>query len=468
MKLAKIVLAMAALSTTIHAVNATTKEPAKTLQAIGIQYADGSLTAVKYPVYVFAKIGSNPITQLPFGYRTEVKPGDNNNEYVYSHGQAVSLFFYAQDKNTSYFHECEISINKNGQQVTNPNGVANCNGSIVWGSMNNSGYITLRMGASPFVNSPTASLPANTQHYNQVVNRYAEFKNDTKYQEICINSDPDSFGAGNLVALMNQYCTSAIPNHGFFLVSKSDATPVQIKIPNDTMQRSIAYEVVGYKDNNGWQVASYNPKATEHLLYGTKMEYTIYPDAQTNGQGLPSAPQPSDVDVSLVDGFNFGVKMFAFNGINGAVCGNHYNSDYYAKTTPVSAFPSSTTKYLKGIFPQQNKVGIGAYSACSLAHSLYDTKANQGNAKAQAHINLSCCQNMFATKGACDNPQNDHNLNPAYSVDYYGVSPAKSPYVKWVHENSINPYAYAYDDDKGNFNCDPKASYLFDIVSSNI
>jgi len=44
------------------------------------------------------------------------------------------------------------------------------------------------------------------------------------------------------------------------------------------------------------------------------------------------------------------------------------------------------------------------------------------------------------------------------------ISHAELPYVTRIKANSANVYTWQFDDDNGNFSCDPSASFTFEIT----
>jgi hypothetical protein len=221
--------------------------------------------------------------------------------------------------------------------------------------------------------------------------------------------------------------------------------------------KSFSFIMTGYQAKKGDKMTvtgGYNGEGKGHP-YASKFEGTFAP--LTNGFYIDS-----NIDASLVDGFNIGFKMYPDNPTYATyTCLDATDSKqlqcvgYFSKDDPMSTFIPSTSESLSAICNSATGDQHGQEDLMNLVQTDPNTGKFQGcysactNARAtanQAEINHYCCP----TGNSAECRSNGYA--------------ASAKYVTTTHQYSERTYAYSYDDKMGDYGTNGNVNFTVEFI----
>lgn len=272
-------------------------------------------------------------------------------------------------------------------------------------------------------------------------------------------SKPYTFIYGKNQNLCNPSLNQKCPNGGKFMPNSA------FVVSGVQFTKGASFTPVG-------QASGTNPITGKGFTdYGGRFEFTFYPqaspatDSPQTFKGGTLSTGVSTIDMSLVNGYNFGFRLYPNQPTICALAHeengkSHYNM--WQSSNAMSSF-SGDTKYC----PSSQIVKVGAQNVGCQSDGTYASNTNS------PYADQYNCAGAYNTGQTCPPPQSD----PAP----YGYTPAKIPVqpnpwrpysqnlglgVVDAKNNPIllNAYTWAYEDFRGTFTCDGDAeSYTLDI-----
>ncbi len=151
---------------------------------------------------------------------------------------------------------------------------------------------------------------------------------------------------------------------------------------------------------------------------------------------------PTFIDISLVNGFNFGATLSPDQDTVCSISDSEGGVPCFVMVKAnkrIATFPD-TLGILEDLCPPDSVAGgteeLGCYSPC-----FYAKKSGSGDQ------DQMCCSGDFNTPATC-------------------TDPPSQPYVQDVDNNSTRVYSWAYNDWSGTFTCEPTASFTFEITDA--
>lgn len=402
-------------------------------------------SSVNFPVYVYDGTGSQV-------------------GYIYSDKQQAFLGAYSSSSNYNYtlyysdgtnWNSCTVVIT-NGS-VNNGAGGTTCPGAVIkpptssGSSVSNVYYLALGSSAFPTVSSKAPSPAPSAPNY--AAGRRFKFINNTSYANIQIGMVCTQSANPNSTNCSNTENLAQIPQGGsftFVVDQPTDNSPTPLPGLNSFGFHMSAYQKTA---QSSWiTTGGYSAGGTP---YATKIEPTVQP-VTYNSNNLPIPAGPTNLDVSMVDGYNINVKMYP------------KGSKYCTYTVP----PESS-----------NILGAGLYSSNSvLANMLIDTprsvckNSSQLPPGQQGGWNLSVkesggfkgCRSpcSYATKkyGTKSN-QFMQMCCPASSG--YGPTNCPAANTSWVSNlaspQSQSVYRFQYDDAASDYACPADSEFRIEF-----
>lgn len=318
---------------------------------------------------------------------------------------------------------------------------------------------TIAFGAPPFA-STVATPPAGYNAYNALPDRNITFKNATNV-DICLN-------------LESKFNTDGCKGAGDHLVAKQGSYVLKLSsAANGGGSMSHAAFVTGYRSGGKWHYSGQNPQAG---VYATAMEWSLFPTAPVGSVNPPANTTDhsigmSDVDISVVNGYNFGV---ALSSASGAVCsaatikgGTVQPALYRYYTGAISAFPEHKAGF-EAICPAKPAFGgtgvtevvrdkDGTFRGC-MSPCQYATQIQKAAGISQDQLNAICCAagTKYDDSAVCTGAEIPWGKGKKTKFNF--IKHSQLPYVVNVKGDSRNVYSWQFDDDTGNFSCQPGAS----------
>jgi hypothetical protein len=422
-------------------------------------------------LYLYQCLDSGCATQTQISYVTDVPPANGvppaNTDlpglaavsFLKLNGKALYQYFQS---NEGSWYSCKLSITADGAVDS---GSTTCTGATKLAQQSSSTVSVIALGAGFWMASQSGSAPTPApSKFNFTRTRTISFVNNTRYTAICLNSS-DTF---------NDMPTGKCTGPGDIKVLSGK--PYTIKVPSGGYN-SAAWFITGYRKSGKWFNSGRDPNGN---VYSLVLETTMYPSGTkcypTSQQplfplsafsGLPGGSRAiaggncsdytvgvTNIDVSAVNGYNFGVTAYPSRP---AVCGHSEHGSegipysvfslYSASTNPMSRLPAQNSgQSLSSICPSDQTVATqaggaqfqGCYSACTYANLTRDPDAD-----------MICCSGDYSSYSSCTS-----------SLDHSTL-----PYVSNMDSYSKNVYSWAYDDNNGDFSCDPSASFTFVITN---
>ena len=349
------------------------------------------------------------------------------------------------------------------------------------GAQGNVYSITMAASAWPSIDAPVPA-PTPTNYDNRTIT----FKNNTQYPVIqigeacsmtCPTSNPTCGNQNNtapscqntpIVATVTKNTPYVVTvgkqglnSSAFYLSSYCTAdSVVACKTPPTVSQCSGA---VPTPPTNWVCTGGYFPGQT---AYATKIELTILPVIN----GIPSA---SNVDVSAVDGYATGVKLYPASP---KYCtytvppenSNVLGAGHYSAANPLAQLvPSSTTALssLCAISSQLPTQGAGSWNLAVLSPTNVFAGCMSPCAYATLHVgtngvteemqNQFCCTGDHNTPGSCDVAAGQTGAN----TSTYNMNIENAP-TEFQHV-----YGFAYGDAGNDYACPPETNFVVEFVS---
>ncbi|HLB55825.1 MAG TPA: fibronectin type III domain-containing protein [Coxiellaceae bacterium] len=465
-----------------------------------------NLINLSYPVYFYKQSPPND-AMYQISYYGAL--GDNNNvvpQIPYENNSPMYYVFFQNNNpganGTWYYYQVQIV---NGQVVSNMQPPQSF--TLTPPSSSNANLYTLGYGASVFQPATGNLLPGGPRSFvpapqrPRVDNvRNITFVNNTNFPviqiyETCASSSNGSPANDDLCmqgpifeikkgesAKFPDDLTAATVNANGGNVPKNwnangtDAQKELNSVSTSTVRGggliSANFKISAYKTsvNGPWiSVSSGAP-------YATLFEATLFPYV-LDGSGNFLSVLPSNVDVSAVDGFDFGIKVYPTTVFgNSAICEQNNWGDSYDSKNPLSEMGGSAQSPLDVLCVQSS---AGTLVPPSQASTLPPDVANLLNLYKTNSSNgfngcLSPCN--YASRVLSTYAQNDsspyqtvaqNTINSFCGTPAPDSAPASaaSIYVSNMAAYTKHVYSYDYDDSNGDYGCDAMASYTVEFFS---
>lgn len=348
----------------------------------------------------------------------------------------IAQYFEFWQQGASGWQSCILGVTADGDLDTT---ATSCIGVVPAAAKTVDGVPQFSMGAAMFPQASSQSDPSsnpNPHTTNTMPARGLNFVNQSSAANLCLQTDS---------SFEHQGCSgsgaTSIAKHATFTIDDSALQDGS----NSGLAQVMAYQ----KSNNARWI--YTGRDASGLVYATNLEWTIWPAHEDY------TPGPTTIDISLVNGFNIGVELVPERDTVCSIADTEGGSPYfvmYRAGTPMARFPSHSTTTLDQVCPTANqaqdnssnpstgasKIPIanqptrtGCYSACTQA-----TISNQQVAE-------MCCSAPYNTASSC-------------------TLPPTTAYVQNIDANSDRVYAWAYQDYRGTFTCEPTAEFTFRLL----
>ena len=399
---------------------------------------------VTFPVYVYS--------------------GGSQVDYIYSTKQQAFLGPYSSSSNYSYslyffdgtnWNSCNIVITS-GQIVNGP-GNTTCPGAVInppqsyVGSISNVYYLTFGSSNFPTVSS-SAPKPAPSAP-NYAAGRRFKFINNTSYATIQIGMICTQAVNLNSTNCLNTENLAQIPkgqSFTFVVDQPTDTSPTQL--PGLI---SFGFHMSAYQKTakSSWiTTGGYGPGGTP---YATKIEPTVLP-INNNAAGYPIPDGPTNLDVSMVDGYNISVKMWP------------KGTKYCTFTVP----PESSNILGAGAYDTGAPLAIMALntpqSICKSSSQLPSGQKGGWNLNVRESGGFKGCRSpcSYATKKyGVKSSQFMQMCCPATSG--YGPTDCPAANTSWVSNlaepQSTNVYRFQYDDAASDYACPADSEFRIEF-----
>ena len=426
-------------------------------------------SGVTLPVYVYQ--GGKQVAYIPSD-SLQIFAG----EYVQATTNA-SFDLYYQDSTTAW-HGCSIVIKKGNIDASK-----SCVGAVINSPVASSNVYTAVFGTTAWPALTKAKSP-NSPAALDYSDRTITFKNSTQYKMIQIGESCDKSNGNNtapscqsspIIATINSGGTHVVTvghqgldSSAFYLSSYCTAGSIAACATAPTVA----------------DCSFTNPTPPKHWVctggyfpgqqpYATKIEPTIL---TVNKHGVPAGA--SNVDVSAVDGYSMGVKLYPSPAQyctytvppeNSNVLGaGHYGAvNPLAMVNPkssdsLSKLCASSSQLPDGYSGTESKWDLsklsgnnfeGCMSPCAYA-TLNAKSKSKPNGESQETINQFCCTGNYDTPGKCD-------------VADGAIGANTSTYNTNIQSSSMfkNVYGFAYGDAGSDYACPPETNFVIEFVS---
>lgn len=411
-------------------------------------------TPISYPIYVYNSSG----TQVGF------IPANTLQEFVGEYQPGVtteSYTLYYQDSKSTW-HSCVAAL------VNGSVGPSTCPGLTLNKPVPTSNVWTIGPGAIAWPAAKTPPVNPTQTNYNA---RTITFKNDTDYQYIQIGESCST--SGNTP----DTCQTTLD-----LAKIAKGESFQLPAVNKDGLNSAAFYITGYctgstadecvkdgkKVEKNWvSTGGYGPG---EVPYATKIEPTILPVTNNVPNGA------SNIDISAVDGYNFGVVLYPETSQGGAYCtytvppenSNVLGAGYYDESAPLAkVMPTDGMQSLENLCKNSSQLPVGydgkdkpwnlvkldsnnnfqgCMSPCTYATIHYGTGSKNAN--------RFCCAGTYSSPATCDVAPGDVGAN----TSTYTTNVLSSPEFQ-------NVYPFAYGDAGSDYACPPETNFVVKFVS---
>ncbi len=389
--------------------------------------------------------------------------------FLSTNGQATSFkIFRASTQvigSNTQWGSCVLSMNADGSLN---HSLTTCQGAVVTSNSTSTVSALSFMAGNFTVTMQTPPGNINDLLQNPIPARSITFVNDSAYSELCLSLNSKFMTKG-------QSCSDI---DGIVLTKKKPYTLIVSGKGADADKgggsMSGAAFVVGFKDNGVWQDTG-RYKNTG-LVYATAMEWSMLPAAPVKSVATGMTDHSigvTTIDISAVNGYNLGASL---KPDEGTVCstasrdskGNAEPAQFSYYGTTFSKLPAQGVD-LQGLCPStapfpginttqvvtnsQNET-VGCLSPCKYATYLNSI------GKLPSYVNLPavCCDGNY------DNSQLCTATKLHWGSDKVNIAHEGLPYVaNLAAPNTQQVYRWQFDDYKGTFSCDPKASFTFTL-----
>ncbi len=378
---------------------------------------------------------ASPRQSSNYGYITNVPSfhGPGNATWItLDTGGAHSYYKLWQNTGTPrspVWRTCQLGILANGAVATDRTNT--CAGAVKISSGSSAQVSQINMGAAMFPKPRSPIFPAPSPHkYNDMPTRTISFENTTSDTDICMSRD---------AAFTHALCNGKD-------VMRINANTKYVYSIAKNGEDSQAAQVFGVKNTGNGPGTAWQKTGRAPPVYTNLLEWTMYPvEAMSNTTPLGKTDHSigaSTIDISLVNGFNTGIRLIPTEDIVCAVSkteGGPSIFNLYTAGRPMASFPTSPLTKLKDICPLGFNAGqTGCFSQCALA--------NFKNIS-QDQIDKNCCTGDYDIYATC-NPVINHN------------------YINAVTNHSQAVYSWAYNDYRGTLTCQGDASFIYEVTQT--
>lgn len=413
-------------------------------------------TPISFPIYVYnssgTQVGYIPVNTLQ-EFASEYQSGVTTESYT----------LYYQDSSNAW-HSCVAALLNGSVDEQN----STCPGLTLNKPVPTSNVWTMGPGAIAWQNATTPPVNPTKTNYNA---RTITFKNDTDYQYIQIGESCST--SGNTPGT----CQTTLD-----LAQIAKGESYQLPTIDKDGLNSSAFYITGYctastadecvkdgkKVEKNWvSTGGYGPG---EVPYATKIEPTVLPVTNDVPNGA------SNIDISAVDGYNFGVVLYPENG---AYCtytvppenSNVLGAGYYDESAPLAkVMPTNGMQSLENLCKNSSQLPVsyggkdkpwnlvkldsnnnfqGCISPCTYATKKYGTGSEEAN--------LFCCPvgSPYGTPQSCD-------------AGHDGLSASTSTYTTNVLNSPEfqNVYPFSYGDAGSDYGCPPETNFVVKFVSN--
>ena len=378
---------------------------------------------------------ASPRQSSNYGYITNVPSfhGPGNATWItLDTGGAHSYYKLWQNTGTPrspVWRTCQLGILANGAVATDRTNT--CAGAVKISSGSSAQVSQINMGAAMFPKPRSPIFPAPSPHkYNDMPTRTISFENTTSDTDICMSRD---------AAFTHALCNGKD-------VMRINANTKYVYSIAKNGEDSQAAQVFGVKNTGNGPGTAWQKTGRAPPVYTNLLEWTMYPvEAMSNTTPLDKTDHSIGaltIDISLVNGFNTGIRLIPTEDIVCAVSkteGGPSIFNLYNAGRPMASFPTSPLTKLKDICPLGFNAGqTGCFSQCALA--------NFKNIS-QDQIDKNCCMGDYDIYATC-NPVINHN------------------YINAVTNHSQAVYSWAYNDYRGTLTCQGDASFIYEVTQT--
>jgi len=412
---------------------------------------------ISFPVYVYtggSQVGYIPSSSLQVFVGSYV-PGSTSGSYD----------LYYQDGEGNW-HTCALVLASGGISSK----TTTCPGAVINPPLSNNGaqsnVYTVAVGAVAWPQA--AAAPANPIKANYS-RRTISLVNHTKYPliqvgESCSTSDQANCQTTPIIAAIGKdrphVITAGVDgliSAAFYLSSYCTASSVAACGQPPTAASCASQPPANWVCTGGYFVGQ--------QAYATKIETTIL----TVTGGVPSGA--SNIDVSAVDGYNAGVRIYPSSSTyctftvppegSGVLGAGYYSAanplaqivprsgDSLAALCAKSSQLPGPPKKGQTAWPLAKTSSAGAFEGCVSPCTYADSNAT-------AEAPLFCCSGSYSTAATCTMPAGQMGAN----TSTYNVNIVKSPQFR-------NVYGYAFGDAADDFGCPPEANFVVEFVSAS-
>jgi hypothetical protein len=380
---------------------------------------------------------ASPRQSSNYGYITNVPSfhGPGNATWItLDTGGAHSYYKLWQNTGTPsspVWRTCQLGILANGAVATDRTNT--CVGPVKMTGASSAQVSQINMGAAMFPTPRSRIFPTPSPHkYNDIPTRTISFENTTSDTDICMSRDArfnHTLCSGNKVMRIN-----ANAKYVYSIAKNGDNANAQ---------------VFGVKNTGNGTGTAWKKTGSAPTPYSNLLEWNMYPVGAMSKSTPPNKTDhtigASIIDISLVDGFNTGVRLIPTEDIVCAVSkteGGPNIFNLYPAGRPMASFPTSSLTKIKDICPIGYEAGqSGCFSQCALANQKNLIRPNQ------EQIDKNCCTGEYDIYSSC---------YPAITRNY----------INAVTNHSQGVYAWAYNDYRGTFTCQADASFIYEVTQT--
>ncbi len=411
---------------------------------------------VSYPIYVYS----------------------GNAQVGYIYGATQQAFFGVYDpasttaNRTLYYQSgttwygCTLAIQNGSVSASS----STCPGAVINPPVNQNGaqsnVYTVAFGASAWPTSSSGPSPTPTAP-NYAAHRRWHFSNKTSYYAIrigmvCTQSvNPDANNCNTEENLFEVYQGQPMT----FVIDDPVTTGT---MPGLT---SYGFHVSAFKKTQNGKWHSTGGYGVGQQPYASKLEATTLAiPLDSNGNPIPKGP--TNVDLSLVDGYNFNIRLSPTAPVICTYTVPPENSNVLGAGTygPGSPLAQLNLGSLKSNCSQSSqfppgaqganawnlsvKSKTGAFAGC-MSPCSYATKTFGASSSA---ANTFCCTGAYATPSSCG----------VGSPPTTQAAPNSTYVTNLVPPVSQNAYRFAYDDAIGDFSCPAETSFKAEVYNGQI
>lgn len=328
--------------------------------------------------------------------------------------KGLAQYFEFWQQTTSGWQSCILGVTADSGLDTE---ATTCVGVAPVSPNNNDGVSQFSMGAAMFSNADVRPDP-NPNQTNQLLDRRLSFVNDTTTETLCLQTD----STFNHSLCRGDGATQITQNASYVI----DASSLENGY-NAGVAQVMAYQL---RFPGSW---FYSGRDASGHVYATKLEWTVWPDTGEYTTG------PTTIDISLVDGFNMGVRLVPDQDTVCSIADTEGGKPYfvmYRAGSTMAIFPNNDGVTLDQACPTTNQIignggaHVGCYSGCTYAQIT------------KQEIDENCCKGDYNTPDTC-------------------TLPPESPFVTDIDATSSRVYSWAYEDYRGTFTCEPSAKFTF-------